>query len=86
MPRSTHHSLNNHIWPAERKWLSTEFVRDGSLLAISEMIRGGTTCFNDMYFFPDITGQVVHTAGVRAFLGMSVLDFPTGWASLFCFR
>lgn len=73
--------LNNYIWPAEKKWLSADFVRDGSQLAIAEMIRNGTTCFNDMYFFPDITGEVVNDAGVRAFLGMSVLDFPTGWAA-----
>jgi len=73
--------LNNYIWPAERKWVSAEFVRDGSMLAIAEMIRSGTTCFNDMYFFPDITGEVVETTGIRAFLGMSILDFPTGWAS-----
>ncbi|MBU1980176.1 MAG: amidohydrolase family protein, partial [Gammaproteobacteria bacterium] len=44
--------LNNHIWPAEAKFVSPEFVRDGTLLACAEMLRGGITCFNDMYFFP----------------------------------
>ncbi len=44
--------LQNHIWPLEKKWVSEAFVKDGTDLAIAEMIRGGTTCFNDMYFFP----------------------------------
>lgn len=43
--------LQNHIWVLENKWMSEEFVRDGTDLAIAEMLRGGTTCFNDMYFF-----------------------------------
>jgi 5-methylthioadenosine/S-adenosylhomocysteine deaminase len=73
--------LNNHIWPAERKWMSADLVRDGSLLAMAEMIRGGTTCFNDMYFYPDVTSEVVDAAGMRAFIGMTILEFPTGWAT-----
>ncbi len=47
--------LQNHIWPLEQQWMSAEFVQDGTDLAIAEMLRGGTTCFNDMYFFPEIT-------------------------------
>ncbi|MDX1381153.1 MAG: amidohydrolase family protein, partial [Xanthomonadales bacterium] len=47
--------LNEHIWPAERRWVGPEFVRDGSELALAEMIRGGQTCFNDNYFFPEVT-------------------------------
>ena len=43
--------LQNHMWPAEAKWVSPEFVHDGSELAIAEMLKSGTTCFNDMYFF-----------------------------------
>jgi len=50
--------LNHHIWPAEAKWVGPEFVRDGSELAAAEMLKGGTTCFNDMYFFPEETAQV----------------------------
>ncbi|MDD5753762.1 MAG: amidohydrolase family protein, partial [Methylococcales bacterium] len=46
--------LQNHIWPLEQKWMDEEFVRDGTDLAIAEMLRGGTTCFNDMYFFPEV--------------------------------
>ena len=72
--------LQNHIWPLEHQWMSEAFVRDGSDLAIAEMILGGTTCFNDMYFFPDITAaQAIHH-GIRATVGMIVIDFPSVWA------
>jgi 5-methylthioadenosine/S-adenosylhomocysteine deaminase len=73
--------LQNHIWPAEQQWVSEEFVHDGTELAIAEMIRSGTTCFTDMYFFPDIIAKVANNAGMRAAIGMIVLDFPTVWAS-----
>ena len=73
--------LNQHIWPAEKRWISPEFVADGSRLAMAEMIRSGTTCFNDMYFFPDVTGQVAQEAGMRAVLGMILIDFPSAWAA-----
>ncbi len=73
--------LEGHIWPAERRWVGEEFVRDGSQLAIAEMIRGGTTCFNDMYFFPDETARVASEAGIRATVGLIVIDFPSVWAS-----
>lgn len=72
--------LNNHIWPAEGAWVSPEFVADGTRLAIAEMLRGGTTCFNDMYFFPDETARVVEDSGMRACVGLIVIDFPTVWA------
>ncbi len=72
--------LQNHIWPLEQKWMSETFVKDGTDLAIAEMILGGTTCFNDMYYFPGITaGQVMHH-GIRAKVGLIVIDFPTVWA------
>ncbi len=73
--------LNNHIWPAEATWISPEFVRDGTRLAVAEMLRGGTTCFNDMYFFPDETARVAAEAHIRATVGMILIDFPTAWAS-----
>jgi 5-methylthioadenosine/S-adenosylhomocysteine deaminase len=73
--------LNRHIWPAEKTWVSPEFVYDGSELAMAEMLKGGTTCFNDMYFFPDQTARAAATAGMRAVLGMILIDFPTAWAS-----
>lgn len=72
--------LNNHIWPAESKWVSHEFVRDASLFAMGEMIRSGSTCFNDMYFFLQATAEAADIAGIRAFIGMTVIDFPTAWA------
>ncbi|MGZ4978724.1 MAG: TRZ/ATZ family hydrolase [Methylobacter sp.] len=72
--------LQNHIWPLEQKWMSEAFVKDGTDLAIAEMILGGTTCFNDMYFFPEITAaQAIHH-GIRASVGLIVIDFPTVWA------
>ena len=73
--------LQNHIWPAEQQWVSPEFVRDGSELAIAEMLRSGTTCFNDMYFYPDETAHVASRAGIRVNIGLIMLDFPTVWAN-----
>lgn len=73
--------LNDHIWPAEEHWVSDAFVEAGSELAIAEMIRGGTTCFSDMYFFPDTTGRIVDQSGIRAQLGMVIIDFPSAWAA-----
>ena len=73
--------LNEHIWPAESKWVSPEFVHDGTRLAVAEMLRGGTTCFNDMYFFPDETARVAADAHMRATVGMILIDFPTVWAA-----
>jgi len=72
--------LNKHIWPTEQKHVSAEFVYDGSLLACAEMIRSGTTCFNDMYFFPEETARAVEQAGMRAKLGLILIDFPSAWA------
>lgn len=73
--------LQEHIWPAEGRWVSEEFVRDGSLLAMAEMIRGGTTCFNDMYFFPEVVAETASRVGIRASVGLIVIDVPTAWAS-----
>jgi 5-methylthioadenosine/S-adenosylhomocysteine deaminase len=72
--------LQEHIWPAERQLVGPEFARDGSLLAIAEMIRSGTTCFNDMYFFPDATADACLGAGMRACIGMIVTEFESSWA------
>jgi len=73
--------LNNHIWPAEARWMSDEFVSDGSQLAIAEMLRSGTTCFNDMYFFPEISARLARDIGIRACIGLIAVDFPSAWAS-----
>jgi 5-methylthioadenosine/S-adenosylhomocysteine deaminase len=72
--------LEEHIWPAEGRWVSPEFVADGTRLAIAEMLRGGITCFADMYYFPDVVADAAVAAGMRAAVGMIVLEFPTAWA------
>ncbi len=73
--------LQNYIWPLEQKWVSEDFVRAGTRLAFAEMIQSGTTCMNDMYFFPNVVGELAAKTGLRASLGMIVLEFPTIWAS-----
>jgi 5-methylthioadenosine/S-adenosylhomocysteine deaminase len=73
--------LTEHIWPAEAKHVSEQFVFEGTLLACAEMIRGGVTCFNDMYFFPEQAGRAVLAAGMRAALGIICIEFPTAYAA-----
>jgi len=72
--------LNNHIWPAEGQWVDPEFIADGFKLTAAEMIRSGTTCFNDMYFYPDIIAREAQNLGMRSVVGLIVLDFPSVWA------
>ncbi|MEO7065582.1 MAG: TRZ/ATZ family hydrolase [Rhodanobacter sp.] len=72
--------LQQHIWPAEAKVMGPEFVRDGVELAVAEMLRGGTTCANENYFFPDVIGATFRRMGFRAVVGLPVIDFPTAWA------
>ena len=72
--------LTKHIWPAEAKWISPEFVRDGVRLAAAEMLKSGTTCLNDMYFFPEDAAAALREAGMRACLGLILIDFPTAYA------
>ncbi|HEY3518830.1 MAG TPA: TRZ/ATZ family hydrolase [Gammaproteobacteria bacterium] len=72
--------LREHIWPAEARWVGPQLVADGTRLAIAEMLAGGITCFSDMYFYSDVTGAVATELGMRAVLGMIVLDVPTGYA------
>lgn len=73
--------LNERIWPAEQAHINREFVADGTRLAIAEMLRGGVTCFNDMYFFPDVVGEIADQVGIRATLGLILIDFPSAWAA-----
>jgi len=73
--------LNGRIWPAEKKHVSEAFVRDGTLLAAAEMLAGGVTCCNDMYFFPQAAGEAFLQAGMRATLGMIVLEHPSAYAT-----
>jgi len=72
--------LQQHIWPAEAKVIGPEFVRDGVELAVAEMLRGGTTCANENYFFPDVIGATYRQLGFRAVVGLPVIEFPTAWA------
>jgi 5-methylthioadenosine/S-adenosylhomocysteine deaminase len=72
--------LEEHIWPTEQKLMSEDYVADGSRLAMAEMLRSGTTTFNDMYFFPNITAKVADEVGIRSVLGQIIIDFPSVWA------
>ena len=73
--------LQNHIWPVETRLVSEAFVRDGTLLACAEMLRGGVTCFNDMYFYPEAAARAAMTAGMRAGLGIIVIEMPSAYAA-----
>ena len=72
--------LQEHIWPIEGAVISPAFVADGITLAMAEMLRGGTTCVNENYFFPDVQAAVYKQHGFRARVGLPVIDFPTAWA------
>ncbi len=72
--------LQQHIWPAEMKWVSDEFVRAGVELAVAEMLCSGTTCFADMYFYPEDAAHVLRDTHMRAVLGLIMLDFPSPYA------
>jgi len=71
--------LKNYIWPAESHWVSENFVRDGTRHAIAEMIRSGTTCFSDTYFFPEVAVEVAVNAGIRMRAAFPVFELPTAW-------
>jgi len=73
--------LEEHVWPVEMKHVSPEFVRDGTRLACAEMLRGGVTTMNDMYFFPEASLEAALEAGMRASVGMIVFDFPSAYGS-----
>lgn len=73
--------LEDYIWPAEKQYVSEAFVKDGSLIAIAEMIKSGTTTFNDMYFYPNQTAEAAVEMGIRANIGLVVMEFPTNYAS-----
>lgn len=73
--------LKERIWPAEAKHVNADFVRTGTLLACAEMLSGGVTCMNDMYFFPEASAEAALAAGMRAAIGLIAIDFPTAYAS-----
>lgn len=76
-----HTWLEEHIWPLEGRWVSEDFVYQGTRLAIGEMIRSGTTCFADMYFFPEACARAASEAGIRVQLATPVIDFPNPWSA-----
>jgi 5-methylthioadenosine/S-adenosylhomocysteine deaminase len=73
--------LQQHIWPVEAAVIGPEFVGDGTAFAVAEMLRGGTTCANENYFFPDVQAAVYKQHGFRALVGLPVINFPTAWAA-----
>jgi len=73
--------LEEHIWPAEGQWVNEQFVADGTKLAISEMLLSGTTCFSDMYFFPEVVAEVSASMNMRAICYGPILNFPTPYGS-----
>ncbi|HEY8384884.1 MAG TPA: TRZ/ATZ family hydrolase [Porticoccaceae bacterium] len=72
--------LQEHIWPAEGRWVNEDFVRDGTELALAEMLLSGTTCFSDMYFFPEQAALAARQHGLRCQLAFPILNFPSAWA------
>jgi 5-methylthioadenosine/S-adenosylhomocysteine deaminase len=72
--------LQQHIWPIEAAVMGPDYVADGVTLAIAEMLRGGTTCANENYFFPDVQAATYKRHGFRARIGLPVIDFPSAWA------
>jgi 5-methylthioadenosine/S-adenosylhomocysteine deaminase len=72
--------LEEHIWPAEGRWVGEDFVRDGAELALAEMLKTGTTCFADMYFFPDLVAKLAWQHGVRCQVAFPVIDMASAWA------
>ena len=75
-----HAWLTGHIWPIEAAVMGPDFVADGVELAVAEMLRGGTTCCNESYFFPDVQAATYARLGFRALVGLPFIDFPTPWA------
>lgn len=72
--------LREHVWPAEARVMGAGYVRDGVELAIAEMLRCGTTCCNENYFFPDVQAATYRRAGFRARIGLPIIEFPSAWA------
>ena len=72
--------LKQAIWPTEKRWAGPEMVRDGTRLAIAEMLLGGCTCFSDQYYFPEIVAETAVDMHMRAMIGTPVIEAPTQWA------
>ena len=74
------HWLRQRIWPLEARWVTPEFVADGVALALAEMLKSGTTCFADMYFFPEQSAHAARAAGMRAQVAFPLIDFANAWS------
>ena len=72
--------LKGEVWPLEQRWVDAEYVRDGTELAIADMLTSGTTCFADMHLFPEVAAQTASSAHIRACIGLPVIETPTSWA------
>ncbi len=72
--------LRQRIWPVEGRWVDPDFVTDGTRLAAAEMLRGGVTCFADMYFFPEQAIEACLRSGIRILSGQVVVDATTAYA------
>lgn len=72
--------LHQYIWPLETALMSHDYILDGSTLAIAEMIRGGTTTFNENYFWGHLAAEAAQKTGIRARIGLLVMDVPTLYA------
>jgi len=77
---SLRHWLEKQVWPLEKRWIDAEYVRDGTDLAIADLLTSGTTCFADMHLFPDVVAQTAAAAGIRACVGLPILEGATIWA------
>ncbi len=77
---SLEHWLRREVWPLEHRWIDAEYVRDGTELAIADMLTSGTTCFADMHLFPEVVAQTASEARMRACIGLPVIEAATVWA------
>ena len=73
--------LTEHVWPIEAAVMSPAYIADGVELAVAEMLRGGTTCCNENYFFPDVQAATYRRLGFRAVVGLPFIEFPSAWAA-----
>ena len=76
-----HTWLNKYIWPLEKKWVTPDFVYDGTLIACAEMLKSGVTTFNEMYFYPEAASRAIKQSGMRANIGLFVMDYPSNYAN-----
>ena len=72
--------LTVQIGPLEQRWMDAEYVRDGTELAIADMLTSGTTCFADVHLFPEVVAQTASSLRIRACVGLPVMDTPTLWS------